>query len=214
MNRFKQQRELMVKDQIAARGIHDARVIEAMKKVPREKFIDEHSKAFAYEDRPLPIEEEQTISQPYIVALMTELAQINPQDKVLEIGTGSGYSAAILAELTAKVYSIERYPLLAKLAKKRLEDLGYTNITILVGDGTIGCKEFAPYNAIIVTAGGPQAPSSLLDQLEIGGRLVIPIGSTQIYQQLTRVTKIGKDQFRYENIEAVRFVPLVGKEGW
>lgn len=214
MEQFEELRQKMVSEQIAARGVQDPRVLEAVKKVPRERFVDSLAVPFAYEDTPLPIEEGQTISQPFIVAWMAEQAQIKPQDKVLEIGTGSGYSAAILSQIAAHVYSIERHPKLAEIAQKRLQQLGYTNITIVVGDGTLGWEEHAPYDAIIVTAGGPQVPPSLLNQLKIGGRLIIPVGPTLENQQLTRVIRESEKKYRYEYIGSVRFVPLVGQEGW
>ncbi|MGH2638758.1 MAG: protein-L-isoaspartate(D-aspartate) O-methyltransferase [Rhabdochlamydiaceae bacterium] len=214
MEGFKEQRRKMVAEQIAARGVQDPRVLEVMEKVPREMFVDPFAVPFAYKDTPLPIKEEQTISQPFIVAWMVEQAQLNPQDKVLEVGTGSGYSTAILSQLTSHVYSIERFPTLAQLAEERLQQLGYTNISILVGDGTVGWNDFSPYDAIIVTAGGPQVPPSLLKQLKIGGRLIIPVGPNLDDQQLVHVVREDKDNYRYKNIGAVRFVPLLGQEGW
>lgn len=214
MDQFKELRHKMIKDQIAARGVHDVKVLEAIEKVPREMFVDPLTAALAYEDSPLPIEEGQTISQPFIVALMTQETQLQPQDKVLEIGTGSGYSAAILSQLCSHVYSIERHPKLAELAQQRLLQLGYKNVTVSVGDGTVGWNEHAPYDAIIVTAGGPQIPPSLLKQLAIGGRLIIPVGPSLEHQQLLRVRREDAENYRYETIGAVRFVPLVGQEGW
>jgi protein-L-isoaspartate(D-aspartate) O-methyltransferase len=214
IDQFKQERQEMVAKQIAARGVKDPKVLEAMERVPREMFMDPITMHFAYEDSPLPIEEGQTISQPFIVAWMAEQAQLNLQDKVLEIGTGSGYSAAILSLLSAHVYSIERHATLAKLAVKRFQQLGFANITVLVGDGTLGWSDHAPYDAIIVTAGGPQVPPSLLKQLAIGGRLIIPVGPTLKDQQLTRVTRKGEENYCFEPIGAVRFVPLLGEEGW
>ncbi|SPJ31722.1 protein-L-isoaspartate(D-aspartate) O-methyltransferase [Candidatus Protochlamydia amoebophila] len=214
MDSYQEIRKQMVEKQIAARGIQDPRVLEAMGKVPRERFVSEHIAPLAYEDRPLSIDEGQTISQPFIVAVMAQQAQITPQDKVLEIGTGSGYSAAILSQLASHVYSMERYPKLAELAKKRLQEFGYNNVTVSVGDGSLGWEEFAPYEVIIVTAGGPQIPPSLLKQLAISGRLVIPVGPSLESQQLMRVMREDADHYRYENLGSVQFVPLVGKEGW
>lgn len=204
----------MIEEQIVARGVKDPRVLEAIQKVPRDKFVEESMILFAYEDSPLPISEGQTISQPYIVALMTEQAELNPQDRVLEIGTGSGYSAAILSLLASQVYSIERYPSLAETATQRLQTLGYHNITVLVGDGTLGHKGNAPYDAIIVTAAAPKVPEALLQQLAIHGRLIIPIGSHLGNQQLVRVRRSTENNYMYEELLAVRFVPLIGKEGW
>jgi len=214
MDPFEQERSEMVEAQIVARGVRDPRVLEAIRKVPRELFVTEELKYSAYEDNALPIEEEQTISQPFIVALMTELAQIKPLDKVLEIGTGSGYSAAVLSHLAQTVISIERHQKLATLAEERLKKLGCRNVTIFVGDGTLGHPTIAPYDAIIVTAGGPQIPPSLLKQLTNGGRLVIPVGTNLGNQRLYRVTRTHNDHYTYENLGSVWFVPLIGKEGW
>lgn len=214
MEAFEQLRRQMIQEQMIARGINDARVLQAIEQVPREKFVDPKSVALAYEDSPLPIGGGQTISQPFIVALMLQLAQLHSDDKVLEVGTGSGYSAAVLSLLCSQVYSIDRDPELARLARLRLEQLGYANVTIGVGDGTLGWLDHAPYQAIIVTAAGPQIPPSLLNQLAIGGRLVIPVGLLSGFQQLMRVVREGEDHFRSEAICGVQFVPLVGKEGW
>jgi len=214
MFEFEQQRQKMVEEQIIARGVQDLKVLQAMQNVARENFVDKELISFAYEDSPLPIGEGQTISQPYIVALMAEYAQLASQDKVLEIGTGSGYSAAILGQLASHVYSMERNPSLAEKAQRRLESLGYQNITVCVGDGTLGWEEFAPYDAILVTAGGPQIPPTLLKQLAKGGRLVIPVGLSVETQELIRVTRRDEQDYRYENLGGVRFVPLIGVEGW
>jgi len=202
----------MVETQIAARGIRDPRVLAAMRKVPRHLFVDEALKDQAYGDYPLPIGEGQTISQPYIVALMTEALELKGPEKVLEVGTGSGYQAAILAELARWVYSIERYPSLAYQAKRTLERLGYNNVIIRVGDGTKGWPEAAPFDAIIVTAAGPKIPEPLLEQLKDGGRLVMPVGD-EWSQYLIKVTKKG-DKLYKENLGAVRFVKLVGEYGF
>ena len=204
----------MVSDQIAARGVRNPAVLEAMRRVPREAFLPEELAEFAYRDTPLPIEAEQTISQPYIVALMIESVQPRASDRALEIGTGSGYAAAVLSEVVAEVYTIERHEQLAKLATERLDTLGFSNVKVLHGDGTLGWQEHAPYNVIIVTAGGPQVPKALLQQLAIGGRLIIPVGETSRLQRLVRVTRTSQDQFDDEDLGGVQFVPLIGAEGW
>ncbi len=209
---YQKARERMVETQIAARGIKDPRVLAAMRKVPRHLFVDEALKDQAYGDYPLPIGEGQTISQPYIVALMTEALELKGPEKVLEVGTGSGYQAAILAELARWVYSIERYPSLAHRAKRILEKLGYHNVIIKVGDGTKGWPEAAPFDAIIVTAAGPKIPEPLIEQLKDGGRLVMPVGD-EWSQYLIKVTKQG-DKLIKENLGAVRFVKLVGEYGF
>jgi len=207
-------RKEMVARNIAARGVRDELVLEAMRKVPRELFLPERLREFAYEDSPLPIAGEQTISQPYIVAFMIEALTLRGGEKVLEIGAGSGYAAAVLSEIAADVYTVERLGQLAEQAAARLADLGYDNVHVLHGDGTKGWPEHAPYDAIVVAAGGPQVPESLKEQLRIGGRLVIPIGADQNAQELVRITRISKDHYRSEDIADVRFVPLIGEEGW
>jgi protein-L-isoaspartate(D-aspartate) O-methyltransferase len=189
-------------------------VLHAMRTVPRERFVAEWQQDLAYDDGPLPIGEGQTISQPYVVALMTEAVQPKPGDRALEVGTGSGYAAAVLATIASEVYTIERLAGLARTARERLAGLGFHNVHVLEGDGTLGWPEHAPYNAIIVTAGGPRVPSALLDQLAIGGRLIMPVGSAQRFQHLERVTRTGKDTYEHEDLEDVAFVPLIGKEGW
>lgn len=214
MDPFKKQRQRMIEEHIEARGIKNPKVLEAMKTIPRELFVNSEDIQFSYADSPLSIEEGQTISQPYMVALMTELAEISPSDKVLEIGTGSGYSAAILSKLASQVFTIERHAKLAEIAKARLQSLQISNISVHVGDGTIGLEENAPYDAIIVTAGAPLIPGSLLKQLAVGGRLIIPIGPQLENQQLVRVIRGAEDSYRQEIICAVRFVPLLGQEGW
>jgi protein-L-isoaspartate(D-aspartate) O-methyltransferase len=207
-------RERMVEGQIAARGVHDSAVLDAMRKVPRELFVPPELRAFAYEDGPVSIGEGQTISQPYIVAAMIEAVRPKAGDRALEIGTGSGYSAAALASIVADVYTIERLPRLAASARRRLEDLGYTNVHVRTANGTLGWPERAPFDVIIVTASGPTVPASLLDQLAIGGRLVMPVGDSGYAQRLIRVTRDGPDDYRREDLEGVVFVPLIGKEGW
>ncbi len=203
----------MVETQLVQRGIRDPRVISAFRKVPRHLFLDEALWPQAHEDHPVPIGEKQTISQPYIVALMTEALQLKGTENVLEIGTGSGYQMAILAECADRVYSIERIPSLAKRARKILDNLKYTNVMVRIGDGTAGWEEFSPYHGIIVTAASPDAPDPLLKQLEAGGRLIIPIGD-EYFQDLMVYTKEGVDRYREETYGGVRFVKLIGEHGW
>jgi len=212
MVNFKKARERMVETQIAARGVHDERVLEAMRKVPRHLFLDEALRDQAYSDHPLPIAEKQTISQPYIVALMTESLELNGEEKVLEIGTGSGYQTAILAELADRVFSIERYPDLAYRANSILQKLGYGNIIVRVGDGSLGWPDDAPFDGIIVTAGTPKIPQPLVDQLKMGGRLVVPVGD-RFGQDLILVRRVAEG-IKKTNLGGVRFVNLVGKWGW
>jgi protein-L-isoaspartate(D-aspartate) O-methyltransferase len=207
-------RDRMVEYQIAGRGVRDPAVLAAMRAVPRERFVAEGQAAFAYTDGPLPIGEGQTISQPYVVALMTEALRLTPRDRVLEIGTGSGYAAAVLAVIVAEVYTIERLPGLAESARRRLTELGYANVHVRQGDGSLGWPEHAPYDAIVVTAGGPEVPPSLLRQLAIGGRLVMPVGPTPHEQMLVRVIRTGPDAYERESLGEVAFVPLIGAEGW
>jgi protein-L-isoaspartate(D-aspartate) O-methyltransferase len=211
-DQFEAERQRMVERQIAARGVSDPRILAAMKKVPRHRFIPSHLWDQAYGDYPLPIGEDQTISQPYIVALMTEMLELQETDKVLEIGTGSGYQAAILAELAAQVFTIDRVAMLLAIAERILNEMGYANIKTLVGDGTLGWSEEMPFDAIIVTAGAPQVPRPLTEQLSLGGRLVIPVGDTWS-QTLTRVRKT-KDGLKFEYHGGCRFVRLIGKYGW
>ncbi|HVS03603.1 MAG TPA: protein-L-isoaspartate(D-aspartate) O-methyltransferase [Thermoanaerobaculia bacterium] len=208
------ERERMVSRQIAARGVRDERVLEAMRRVPREPFLRQELRDLAYEDSPLPIAEGQTISQPYMVALMTEALELGPDDRVLEIGTGSGYAAAVLAEVAAEVVTVERHRSLADEARRRLAGLGYDQIEVVHADGTLGWPERAPYDAIVVAAGGPDVPAALQRQLAIGGRLVIPVGPTRLLQTLVRLRRVGEKDFRHEDLGEVRFVPLVGEEGW
>ena len=211
---FKKLRKEMVEKAIYARGVRSDLVLEAMRRVPRESFLPSHLREFAYEDTPLPIEEGQTISQPYIVAFMTEALALHGGEKVLEIGTGSGYAAAVLSEIAANVYTVERHGPLAEKAAVTLADLGYDNVHVLHGDGTRGWPAHAPFDAIIVAAGGPTIPESLKNQLKIDGRLVIPVGSDQRAQELVRVTRISQSEYRREDLADVRFVPLLGEEGW
>jgi protein-L-isoaspartate(D-aspartate) O-methyltransferase len=208
------QRERMVQRQIADRGVRDPYTLAAMRKVPREEFIAPSLREFAYEDSPLPIEAGQTISQPYIVALMIAEAGIRPGDRVLEIGSGSGYASAVMAAIAKEVYAIERVSELAELARQRFERLGYDNIQVRVGDGTRGWPEAAPFDAILAAAGGPSVPEALLQQLAPGGRLVMPIGSTRDQQRLVLVTRTENNRFVQKELGAVRFVPLIGEHGW
>jgi protein-L-isoaspartate(D-aspartate) O-methyltransferase len=207
-------RRHMVDTQLVARGVRDPLVLAAMGSIPREHFVSERQAAFAYEDGPLPIGEGQTISQPYVVAVMLEALALARSDRVLEIGTGSGYSAAVLAEIVAEVYTVERLPSLAEGARRRLAELGHTSVHVRVGDGTLGWPEHAPYDAIVATAGGPRAPAALLEQLAIGGRLVIPLGPDPFSQTLVQITRAAADDYRRRDLDAVAFVPLIGAEGW
>ena len=211
---FGQLRDEMVEHHIAARGVRSDNVLKAMRKVKREAFLPAHLHEFAYEDSPLPIAEGQTISQPYIVALMIEALALDGGETVLEIGTGSGYAAAVLGEIARDVYSVERIGQLAEKAAAALAEQGYDNVHVLHGDGTRGWPEHAPYDAIVVAAGGPKIPDSLRTQLKIGGRLVIPVGSDARAQELVRVTRVSENDYRREDLADVRFVPLLGQEGW
>jgi protein-L-isoaspartate(D-aspartate) O-methyltransferase len=213
-DRFSDLRRAMVEHQISARGIHARQVIDAMHRVPREAFIAAALHEFAYEDSPLPIEEDQTISQPFIVAYMIDAMDLEGGEKVLEVGTGSGYAAAVLGEIAAQVYTIERHGPLAQKAKRRLEDLGYDNVMVRHGDGTQGWPDAAPFEAILVSAGGPSIPPALLEQLAEGGRLVIPVEVEGHGQRLKRLTRTGSDRYDEEDLGAVRFVPLIGAAGW
>ncbi len=204
----------MVEVQIARRGVRDERVLAALRKVPREAFVDEGFEEFAYEDSPLPIGCGQTISQPLVVAMMAEAAAIAATDRVLEVGTGSGYAAAVLAELAAEMVTIERHQPLAEKAQQRLGAAGYANVDVKVGDGSKGWPEKAPFDAILVAAGGPSAPRVLQEQLEIGGRLVMPVGRELGSQRLIRLTRTTADKFEEEDLGGVVFVPLIGEHGW
>ena len=214
MDSFEQQRQWMVDHQIAARDVRDPRVLEAMRQVPRERFVPQDQVSRAYEDAPLPIGQNQTISQPYIVALMIEAMDVGPEDRVLEVGAGSGYTAALLSRLAKEVYSIERHPTLTEQARQRLEAIGCDNVTLRCGDGSLGWAEEAPFDAILVSAGGPQVPQSLQSQLAENGRLVIPVGDNAEGQELWRIDRRGPDRFERRSLGLVRFVPLIGREGW
>lgn len=209
---FGRERVRMVDDQLARRGIKDERVLAAMRRVPRHRFVEEAFRERAYGDHPLPIGQEQTISQPYIVALMTSLLELTGREKVLEIGTGSGYQTAVLAELARRVCSIERIPALAARARAALEALGYANVWVRVGNGTLGWPDEAPFDRILVAAGGPSVPPPLFDQLAEGGRMVLPLGD-QTGQTLTLVESVG-GQMRTRPCGDCHFVPLVGKYAW
>lgn len=202
----------MVEEQIKKRGITDRRILTAMEEVPRHKFVEEGLKGVAYQDGPLPIGSDQTISQPYIVALMTQLLDVSDEHKVLEIGTGSGYQAAVLSRLSMSVITVERIAELYKKAKETLRKLGYNNITVVMADGSIGYREYAPYDRIIVTAAAPSVPDELKKQLKESGKMVIPVGN-RITQQLVVVKKEAGRTFKEKSI-GVRFVPLKGKQGW
>lgn len=207
-------RRQMVEQQLGRRGIRDPAIVRAMESVPREAFVPASLAEFAYDDSPLPIEAEQTISQPYIVALMTEALELKPDDRVLEIGTGSGYAAAVLSEIAAEVYTIERHCDLADAAGDRLASLGYRNVLVRCGDGTLGWREEAPFDAIVVAAGGPTIPESLRAQLAVGGRLVMPVGGVERVQRLLLVRRVSASKYRETDLGPVRFVPLIGAEGW
>ena len=211
-NAYASQRQQMV-ELLIQRGIKDPRVLDAFRRVPRHLFLDEALRPQGYGDHPLPIGEKQTISQPYMVAIMTEALQLTGSEKVLEVGTGSGYQAAILAELADRVFTIERIPALAKRARKVLDQLHYTNVVVRIGDGTEGWRDEAPFDAVIVTAAAPEAPDPLMKQLAVGGRMVMPVGD-EYAQELMVYVKEGEDRYREENYGGCRFVKLIGEHGW
>jgi protein-L-isoaspartate(D-aspartate) O-methyltransferase len=213
LDRFSIERQQMVEVQLRQRGIADVRVLAAMEKVPRHEFVTEEYRSQAYEDHPIPIGENQTISQPYIVAFMMEVLRLESFHKVLEIGTGSGYLTALLAELCGHVYSIERHQTLAESAEATLGRLGYSNVTVIVGDGSLGAPQFAPFDGIIVSAAAPQAPPSLIQQLAEGGRMIVPVGPS-VSQELQLVEKLQEGRERVTQLEGCRFVPLVGGQGY
>jgi protein-L-isoaspartate(D-aspartate) O-methyltransferase len=214
MTDFAVLREAMVERQIAARGLTGAPLLAAMRDVPREAFVPDAVKDFAYEDGPLPIEAGQTISQPYIVALMIAAAKVAPGGHVLEIGAGSGYAAAVLSRIAGDVIAIERHAELAELAAARMAKLGYANVRIVAGDGSAGWPDAAPYDAILVAASGSHVPDVLKHQLKVDGILVMPIGAPGEVQNLVRVTRKGERSWEQESLGPVRFVPLIGEEGW
>ena len=209
---YRDERTAMIQNQIARRGVHDARVLEAMQDIPRHLFVPEELESHAYDDNPLHIGEGQTISQPYMVAYMTELLELRPMDRVLEIGTGSGYQAAVLSLLALDVVTIERVPVLARRAQRRLEYLGYGNVRVVCGDGTRGLEDDAPFDAIMVTAGGPKVPPSLREQLRVGGRLICPVGSRHT-QRIIKIVHTDNGDSEEDSIQCI-FVPLIGAEGW
>jgi len=211
---FDRTRDLMVKDQIEARGVQDTQVLQAMRTVRREAFVPDDMRELSYRDSPLPIGSGQTISQPYIVGYMIEALQLQGGEKVLEIGGGSGYAAAVLAEIAQQVYTVERIDTLAEMAAKNLAQQGYDKVTVISGDGTTGWETVAPFDAILVSAGAPSIPESLKNQLAIGGRMVVPVGSHQNIQALIRITRRTHEQFDHEKLADVRFVPLIGEQGW
>ncbi|MFN2136977.1 MAG: protein-L-isoaspartate(D-aspartate) O-methyltransferase [Candidatus Promineifilaceae bacterium] len=204
----------MVAEQIAARGIHDRSVLRAMGVVPRELFVPERYQPYAYDDTPLPLPGKQTISQPYVVALMLSELAVSEEDMVLEIGTGSGYVAALLGEMVREVHTVERVRELVEYARERLERLGYENVHVHHGDGTLGWPAAAPYDGIVVAAGGPEIPKALRNQLAEGGHLVIPVGRSERRQQLIVVIREEGTRFEEHELGAVAFVPLIGEEGW
>jgi protein-L-isoaspartate(D-aspartate) O-methyltransferase len=214
MRDFHQQRLLMVEQQIAARGVTDQNVLAAMREVPREQFVAEDVRQYAYKDGPIPIEAGQTISQPYVVALMIEAAEVAPGETVLEIGAGSGYAAAVMSRIAARVYAIERHGELVALARERLQRLGYDNVELRAGDGTGGWPEAGPFDAIIASAAGPAAPDVLKEQLAADGVLVMPIGEAWGEQRLVKVKRTGPASYREKDLGAVGFVRLIGEHGW
>jgi protein-L-isoaspartate(D-aspartate) O-methyltransferase len=210
---FATERFTMVESQLRQRGIRDERLLAAMSKVPRHEFVSQQNWNEAYADHPVPIAEKQTTSQPYMIAAMVQAAQIKPEDRVLEIGAGSGYQTALLAELASQVFAVERYSSLAETAQKTLERLGYRNAKIVTGDGSLGLPEAAPYDAIIVSAAAPRIPQALVDQLAVGGRLLIPVGETD--QQVLQLVQRNIDgSTTVRTLEGCRFVPLIGEQGF
>jgi protein-L-isoaspartate(D-aspartate) O-methyltransferase len=211
---YAEARHLMVEQQIVARGVRDPAVLQAMLSVPREAFVGPEYVNEAYEDRPLPIGEGQTISQPYIVARMTEALRLSASDRVLEIGTGSGYAAAVLSCIVKHVYTVERLQNLVTAAHQCLQTHGYSNVEVRYANGTLGWPEQAPFDGIVVTASGPNIPEALKAQLAAGGRLVMPVGADPSFQQLIRLTRTSDTTFDQEDLGGVAFVPLIGAQGW
>jgi len=214
MTDFTREREAMVERHLRRRGIDEQHIVDAFLAVPREAFVGEEYAHLAYGDHPLPIEAGQTISQPYIVALTIQAAGIKPGDTVLEVGAGSGYAAAVISRIADKVIAIERQHDLVEVARERLRRLGYDNVEIVEGDGTKGCADHAPYDAIVAAASGSHVPKAFVDQLAPGGRIVMPVGEPGWVQELIKVTKQEDGILRQENLGGVRFVPLIGEEGW
>ena len=214
MTSYAAEREAMVERQLRRRGITEQDILDAFLAVPREHFISEKYAHLAYGDHPLPIEANQTISQPYIVALMIQAAEIKPGDKVLEVGAGSGYAAAVISRIAGEVIGIERQHDLVEVAVERLSRLGYDNVRIIEGDGTRGCREEAPFDAILAAASGSHVPRPLVEQLAPNGRIVMPVGEPGWVQELVKVTKQNDGILKQENLGGVRFVPLIGEEGW
>ncbi|NKJ48378.1 protein-L-isoaspartate O-methyltransferase [Burkholderia sp. SG-MS1] len=214
MTDFNEARERMVEWQIVRRGICNPRVLAAMRRVPREEFVAAGLREFAYEDTPLPIGNEQTISQPAIVAAMIEAVDLSPGERVLDVGTGSGYAAAVAAVIAGQVYSIERHAGLVESAREILRRLGISNVTVHHGDGTMGLADYAPYDAIIAAAGGPHVPQAWCGQLTVGGRIVMPVGRDPHCQRLIKVVRRGEEDYERSWLGEVRFVPLVGEDGW
>lgn len=211
---FESRRAWMVENQILGRGISSSLVVRAMARVPRERFMADNMRDCAYDDGPLPIGEGQTISQPYIVALMVDALDLQGGESVLDIGTGSGYAAAVLASIAARVFSIERIPELAQTSAATLAAEGYNNVLVRCGDGTLGWPEQAPFDGICVAAGAPVIPEALKHQLRVGAHLVIPVGSVHTVQVLRRITRLSETEFRSDSLGGVRFVPLLGEQGW
>ena len=214
MTDFAKLRERMVREQIEARGLKDPALLTALREVPREQFVSPLQRAWAYGDYPLPIEAGQTISQPYIVALMIDAAGVREGDRVLEVGSGSGYAAAVMSRIAAHVVGIERQAELVVIARERMARLGYGNVEIVEGDGSVGWSRGAPYDAILAAASGSHVPQPLIDQLALGGRLVMPVGGTGEVQHLVKATKEEDGTIQQSDLGAVRFVPLIGEEGW
>jgi protein-L-isoaspartate(D-aspartate) O-methyltransferase len=211
---FAAEREAMVERQIESRGITDPKILEAFRAVPREEFLSSEYRDLAYGDHPLPIEAGQTISQPYIVALMIKAAEVKPGDKVLEVGAGSGYAAAVMSRIAGSVLAIERQPDLVAIASERMRRLGYDNVRIVEGDGTRGWPDEAPFDAIVAAASGSHVPETLVEQLAPGGRIVMPVGEPDWVQKLVKVTRGPAGKLIKEDLGGVRFVPLIGEDGW
>jgi protein-L-isoaspartate(D-aspartate) O-methyltransferase len=214
MTDYAAEREAMVERQLRRRGIVEQPILDAFRAVPRELFVSAEHARLAYGDHPLPIEANQTISQPYIVALMIQAAEIRPGDAVLEVGAGSGYAAALIGRIAGRVVAIERQPELVEIARERLRRMGCDNVELVEGDGTRGCPDHAPFDAILAAASGSHVPPALIAQLAPGGRLVMPIGDPSATQELVKVTKLDDGILRQESLGGVRFVPLIGEEGW